>query len=161
MKTLTHLNSEHEVNMVDVSAKVSSARVATAVGRIVMNKDAFMAVEEASSKKGDVLITAKIAGIQGAKLCAQLVPLCHPLALQKIDVQINPIPEKCTWEVLCTCKVNGNTGVEMEALTGVQITLLTIFDMVKALDPNMLIEGVKVLHKSGGKNGHWQHGELI
>lgn len=156
MSELTHLNANHEINMVDVSNKPLSARSATATGRISMNTSAFTTVLDATSKKGDVLTTAKIAGIQGAKQCAQLIPLCHPLALQKVDVMIEPQLDTQSWHVTCTCKVLGNTGVEIEALTGVQVALLTMFDMVKALDPNMTIGDVKVIQKTGGKSGHWE-----
>ena len=145
--------------MVDVSDKSESTRVAVAEGYLYLNEAALSEVVSANNKKGDVLTIAKIAGIQAAKQTANLIPLCHPLALTKVDVQVEIQAPKQRIRVEAMCKLVGKTGVEMEALTAVQVTTLTLFDMCKAVDPAMRIEGVKVLTKTGGKTGDWQHPE--
>lgn len=155
--SLTHLNAQSEVNMVDVSDKSSTLRTATAEGFIYLNAQALEDVMQANHRKGDVLTIAKIAGIQGAKQCASLIPLCHPLALSKVEVNITCEPEQGRIKVDSLCKLQGVTGVEMEALTAVNIALLTLFDMVKAADPAMVMRDIKVISKTGGKTGAWRH----
>ena len=152
----SHLNAAGEANMVDVSEKAVTVREATAQGKISMNEAAFSAIQNEQVAKGDVYAVARIAGIQGAKRCADLIPLCHPLALSKVDIAFSVDEQNRAIYVNCYCKLSGKTGVEMEALTGVNIALLTLFDMCKALDPAMVISNVKVLDKKGGKTGHWQ-----
>lgn len=157
MNQLSHLNEQHEVNMVDVAGKDTTVRIATAEGYINMCSDALQQVELANNKKGDVLTIAKIAGIQAAKRCSDLIPLCHPLALSKVDVQTELQLDQGRIRVQAMCKLEGKTGVEMEALTAVNVALLTLFDMCKAADPAMTMSGIKVLRKQGGKTGDWQH----
>lgn len=156
---LTHLNPQAEVNMVDVSTKSSTLRTATAEGFLYLNANALEDVMQANHRKGDVLTIAKIAGIQGAKQCANLIPLCHPLALSKVEVNITYEPEQGRIKVESLCKLQGVTGVEMEALTAVNVALLTLFDMVKAADPEMVMRDIKVLTKTGGKTGAWRHSQ--
>lgn len=153
---LTHLNQKGEANMVDVTKKAITARTATAQGFISMNKTAFDLITKGEHKKGDVFAVARIAGIQAAKQCSNLIPLCHPLMLSKvqIDFEINEVDRQV--KVIGLCKLSGQTGVEMEALTAVSVTCLTLFDMCKAVDPAMEIHGIKVLTKQGGKSGNWQ-----
>lgn len=155
MSQFSHLNQQGEANMVDVSAKNVSARQATAHGFLYVSNAVIEAISESRIAKGDVFAVARVAGIQGAKRTSDLIPLCHPLALAKVDIQFNVEPAKQRIEARCMCKLSGQTGVEMEALTGVNIALLTLFDMCKALDPAMRIDGVCVLDKQGGKTGHW------
>ena len=157
MSGLTHLDEHGSARMVDVGAKAETARSATATGRIAMNAAALAAIRDGTVPKGDVLAAARIAGIMAAKQTASLIPLCHPLALSKVDIEFQVEPENGRIKATCFCKLSGKTGVEMEALTGVNIALLTLFDMCKAIDPAMHIEGVKVLEKVGGKTGHWQN----
>jgi cyclic pyranopterin phosphate synthase len=156
MGRLTHVDESGRAVMVDVGDKERTSRSATAEGFIFMNKATFDAVIEQTNKKGDVIATAKIAGIMAAKKCADLIPLCHPLMLTKVAVEIIPRPEDCSLYVTAMCKVGGQTGVEMEALTAVNVTLLTLFDMCKASDPEMHFERIRVIEKIGGKSGHWQ-----
>lgn len=159
MTKLTHLDANNEANMVDVSEKSDSTRIAVAEGYIYLSEQALEQVVQANNKKGDVLTIAKIAGIQAAKQTSQLIPLCHPLALTKVDVQLQIQPNHGRIRVEAMCKLVGKTGVEMEALTAAQVTTLTLFDMCKAVDPAMRIEGIKVLSKQGGKTGDWRHPE--
>ena len=156
MGQFSHLNQQGEANMVDVSAKPVTTREATAEGFLVASHEVIEAISEARIAKGDVFAVARIAGIQGAKRCSDLIPLCHPLALSKVDVKFEIQTAQSRIKVQCWCKLNGQTGVEMEALTGVNIALLTLFDMCKALDPGMRIEDVCVTDKQGGKTGHWR-----
>lgn len=156
MGQFSHLNQQGEANMVDVSGKPVTTREATAEGFLVASREVIEAISEARIAKGDVFAVARIAGIQGAKRCSDLIPLCHPLALSKVDVQFEIEAAQSRIKVQCWCKLNGQTGVEMEALTGVNIALLTLFDMCKALDPGMRIEHVCVTDKQGGKTGHWR-----
>jgi cyclic pyranopterin phosphate synthase len=142
--------------MVDVSAKPATERVATAEGKVVMSKATLDLVLSGDAKKGDVLGTARIAGIQAAKRTHELIPLCHPLAISKIEVDITPDQKLPGLVVRATVKVTGQTGVEMEALTAVSVACLTIYDMVKAVERGMRIEGVRLLEKSGGASGQWQ-----
>jgi len=157
MSTFSHLNTGGEANMVDVSEKATIVRQATAEGYLYTNASVLTQISDAKIAKGDVFAVARVAGIQGAKRCADLIPLCHPLALSKVDIGFQVEPENGRIKATCFCKLSGKTGVEMEALTGVNIALLTLFDMCKAIDPAMHIEGVKVLEKVGGKTGHWQN----
>jgi cyclic pyranopterin monophosphate synthase len=153
--SLTHFDAEGHAHMVDVSAKGETHRVARAAGAIRMRPETLMLIESGSAKKGDVVGVARIAAIQGAKRTAELVPLCHPVAITRIAVEFELVRE--TSEVRCTAQVEcfGRTGVEMEALTAVQIGLLTIYDMCKAVDRGMVIGDVRVLEKRGGNSGEW------
>lgn len=156
MATFSHLNAGGEANMVDVSDKAVTVREATAQGYLYTSPEVIAQISNATIAKGDVFAVARIAGIQGAKRCADLIPLCHPLALSKVDVNFAIEPENNRIKTTCFCKLSGKTGVEMEALTGVNVALLTLFDMCKAIDPGMRLEGIQVLDKKGGKTGHWQ-----
>lgn len=155
-KHLTHLAATGEAHMVDVSAKPATERIATAEGKVVMSKATLDLVLSGDAKKGDVLGTARIAGIQAAKRTHELIPLCHPLAISKIEVDIAPDQKLPGLVVRATVKVTGQTGVEMEALTAVSVACLTIYDMVKAVERGMRIEAVRLLEKSGGASGQWQ-----
>ena len=152
---LTHFDAEGQAHMVDISAKEQTHRVARAGGAIRMRPETLMLIESGSAKKGDVIGVARIAAIQGAKRTAELVPLCHPIAITRIAVEFEIVREAN--EVRCTAQVEtlGRTGVEMEALTAVQIGLLTVYDMCKAVDRGMVIGDVRVLEKRGGKSGDW------
>jgi len=153
----THLNTSGEANMVDVSNKSDTARVAIAQARILLGEAVLKKVRDQSIAKGDLLATARIAGIQAAKKCSDLIPLCHPLSLSKVVIDIEEFVEnkKFGLSIIATCKTNGKTGVEMEALTAASIAALTIYDMCKALDKGLVIESVQLLEKQGGKSGHW------
>ena len=153
MSELTHFDAQGQAHMVDVSAKPATTRVAVAQGRIVMRPETLALIASGQAGKGDVLGVARIAAIQGAKRTADLIPLCHPLALSKVAVELVPSPPA----VICRATVHtvGPTGVEMEALTAVQIGLLTIYDMCKAADKGMVMTDVGLLEKQGGKSGHW------
>lgn len=153
MTKLTHLDESGAAHMVDVSAKVETVREAVAEGRISMAAAALSAIREGTAKKGDVLATARIAGIMAAKKTSELIPLCHPLLLAKITVDF--AFEDGGIRVTSTVRLGGQTGVEMEALTATSIALLTVYDMAKALDKAMIISGVRLLSKSGGKSGDW------
>jgi cyclic pyranopterin monophosphate synthase len=153
---LTHLAKGGEAHMVDVSAKASTERVAVAQGRVVMAASTLELVLKGNAKKGDVLGTARIAGIMAAKRTHELIPLCHPLAISKIAVDIEPDMKLPGLAVRATVKVIGPTGVEMEALTAVSVTCLTIYDMVKAVERSMRIEGIRLIEKSGGKSGRYR-----
>jgi cyclic pyranopterin phosphate synthase len=153
--TLTHLDNKGNVQMVDVSNKAVTAREAKAEGFISMQPETLAMIIEGTHKKGDVLATARIAGIQAAKKTWELIPMCHPLMLTSIKVDIIPI-SNTVLKIEASCKVNERTGVEMEALTTVSISALTIYDMCKAVDKTMAIFDIQVLEKKGGKSGHWQ-----
>lgn len=155
MTQLTHINEQGQANMVDVTDKRVSVREAIAEGYITMFADTLSAVINNEHKKGDVIATARLAGIQAAKKCSDLIPLCHPLALTKVDVTFDLDRENNRIKVSSFCKLAGQTGVEMEALTAVSVALLTLFDMCKAMDPLMEISDIKVLHKKGGESGFW------
>ena len=152
---LTHFDAAGQAHMVDVGAKNETHRVAVASGTIRMKPETLAIIQSGTAKKGDVLGIARIAAIMGAKRTSDLIPLCHPLALTRVAVDFNIVPEQ--FSVTCTAQVEtyGKTGVEMEALTAVQIGLLTIYDMCKAVDRGMVMTEVKVLEKSGGKSGDW------
>ena len=153
---LTHFDAQGQAHMVDVGAKAATHRVAVASGRIQMLPSTLALVQAGTAKKGDVLGIARIAGIQGAKRTADLIPLCHPLALTRVAVEFEVL-EGSIPTIVCnaTAETVGPTGVEMEALTAVQVALLTIYDMCKAADRGMTITDVKLLEKQGGKSGHW------
>jgi len=157
MSELTHFDAQGQAHMVDVGGKSSTHRVAVASGRIDMLPATLALVEAGNAKKGDVLGIARIAGIQGAKRTSDLIPLCHPLALTRVAVTFDVVPftGECSAHVVCTAtaEVVGPTGVEMEALTAVQVALLTIYDMCKAVDRGMTINSVRLLEKHGGKSG--------
>ena len=142
--------------MVDVGNKAITQRLAVAEGRIQMQADTLALILQGEAKKGDVLGVARIAGIMAAKKTAELIPLCHPLALSKVSIELSPEPDTSSVHCLATVQTSGQTGVEMEALTAVQITLLTIYDMCKAVDKGMTMQDIRLLEKSGGKSGHWQ-----
>jgi len=153
---LTHINRQGDANMVDVSDKAITSRAALAEGFVCMSEQTLELIERGEHQKGDVFAVARIAGIQGAKQCSQLIPLCHPLALTKVSIDLSIDKERRRVRITCLCKLDGKTGVEMEALTGVSVACLTLFDMCKAVDPLMVIEGIKVIKKEGGKHGSWQ-----
>jgi cyclic pyranopterin monophosphate synthase len=155
-RKLTHLSATGEARMVDVSAKIATERVARAEGRVVMAKHTLDRVLRGDAKKGDVLGAARIAGIMAAKKTHELIPLCHPLPVSKIDVDIVADEALPGLIVRATVKVLGQTGVEMEALTAVAVACLTIYDMVKALERTMHIEGIRLLEKRGGQSGHYR-----
>lgn len=159
MSKLTHLDSKGNAKMVDVGEKQSTHRVATASGRVRMNSETLALIAAGGHKKGDVIAIARIAAIQAAKSCSQLIPLCHPLMLTSIDVELELDAQQDSVLINATCKVNGQTGVEMEALTAVSVAALTIYDMCKAVDKNMVIESIRLDEKSGGKSGHYQRSE--
>lgn len=149
----THIDHQGNAVMVDVSQKAVTVRTASACGRIRMSRECYQAVEAGTAKKGDVLGTAQIAGIMGAKQTADLIPLCHRLNLSKASVSFRLLPELPGVEAVCTVKCTGQTGVEMEALTGVNTALLTIYDMCKAIDKRMIMENIHLVEKHGGKSG--------
>ncbi|QEY15416.1 cyclic pyranopterin monophosphate synthase MoaC [Cellvibrio sp. KY-GH-1] len=154
--TLTHIDSHGHASMVDVSEKTPSVREARAFARVVMTPDTLEQIKHNSLKKGDVLAVARIAGIQAAKKCSDLIPLCHPLALSKVAVDFVLDESNSAVEITSYCKLTGQTGVEMEALTAASVAALTIYDMCKAVDMGMVIERVCLLEKSGGRRGHYQ-----
>ena len=158
-KKLTHFNESGESHMVDVHEKADTYRVAKAEGTIFVNEDAFAAISQGTAKKGDVLGIARIAGIMGAKNNASLIPLCHPIAMTKCDVDFELNEEKKSIKAVCTTACFGKTGVEMEALTGVQVTLLTIYDMCKAIDKHMVMSEIHLIEKTGGKSGDFRFEE--
>lgn len=155
MSELTHLNQQGEANMVDVSAKETTVRIARAQAIVTMSEQTLTLISEGKHAKGDVFAVARIAGIQGAKQCSNLIPLCHPLMLTKVQVDFEILKDSNQVRIATMCKLAGQTGVEMEALTAASITALTLFDMCKAVDPAMIISDIKVLEKQGGKSGHW------
>ncbi len=153
---LTHLGARGEAHMVDVSAKAATVREARAEGRVLMQASTLDIVRKGDAKKGDVLGTARIAGIMAAKRTHELIPLCHPLAISQVEVDIKPDAKLPGIEVKARVKVAGPTGVEMEALTAVAVACLTIYDMVKALERGMRIEGIRLVEKRGGRSGHYR-----
>ena len=153
MTGLTHLNADGAAHMVDVGGKPATLREAVATGRVLMSKAALAAIRDGSGPKGDALATARIAGIMAAKRTGDLIPLCHPLALDRVAVDF--AFEGGAIRVTATASLTGKTGVEMEALTSATVALLTLYDMAKALDKRMVIEDVKLLKKRGGKTGDW------
>ena len=155
-KKLSHIGKGGEAHMVDVSAKPATARVAIAEGRVLMQATTLDIVRKGDAKKGDVLGAARIAGIMAAKRTHDLIPLCHPLSITKAEVDIRPDAALPGLEVTARVKVAGKTGVEMEALTAVAVACLTIYDMVKAVDRGMRIEGIRLIEKRGGRSGHFR-----
>jgi cyclic pyranopterin monophosphate synthase len=153
---LTHLGARGEARMVDVSAKAATERVAVAEGRVTMRAETLDLVLTGNAKKGDVLGVARIAGIMAAKKTHELIPLCHPLAVSKVEIDIEPDRALPGLTVRATVKVTGQTGVEMEALTAVSVACLTVYDMVKSVERGMRIEGIRVLEKRGGKSGTYR-----
>lgn len=158
-KHLTHLDKDGSARMVDVSDKATTVRQATARARVSMESETLSLIIKGQHKKGDVLSVAKIAGIQAAKKCSDLIPLCHPLALSAIDVNFVIHPERNQVEIRTLCRLTGQTGVEMEALTAASVAALTIYDMCKAVDRGMTIGDIELLTKSGGQSGEWQREE--
>ena len=153
---LTHIDARGQARMVDVSAKSATERLAVAEGKVIMRKETLDLVLAGNAMKGDVLGAARLAGIMAAKRTHGLIPLCHPLPITKVEIDINPEHSLPGFLVQATVKVTGQTGVEMEALTAVSIACLTIYDMVKAVERGMRIEGIRLLHKSGGKSGDYR-----
>ena len=156
---LTHIDAKGEARMVDVSEKPSTERIAVAEGRVLMSQATLALIETGQAKKGDVLATARIAGIMAAKRTSELIPLCHPLALSKVTIDITTDAKLPGCLVRATVKVTGPTGVEMEALTAVSVACLTIYDMIKAVERGVRIDGIHLIEKIGGKSGHYRTSE--
>jgi len=154
--SFSHLNKKGWAHMVDVSPKPMTQREAIASGRVIIGPDAFNLLIDSKTSKGDVLAVARIAGIMAAKKVETLIPLCHPLTLQQVEIDFIPNPEKNAIEILARAKAKGATGVEMEALTAVSVAALTIYDMCKSAEKNITIEKVQLDYKSGGKSGTWK-----
>ena len=159
MSKLTHFNESGEAHMVDVGGKQVTARRAVVRGRIRMQPETLELIKQGKHKKGDVLGIARTAGIMATKRTADLIPLCHPLALTHVSVDFDIDDDQNSIQCTVATETNGQTGVEMEALTGAQVALLTIYDMCKAVDRGMVIGDIRLLEKSGGKSGHWQAGD--
>lgn len=155
MRKLTHLNEQGEAHMVDVGGKSITTREGTAEATVRMQPETLELIQSGGHKKGDVLAVARIAGIQAAKKCSDLIPLCHPLMLTKVSVEFEMQPDINSIRISATCGLDGKTGVEMEALTAASVAALTIYDMCKAVDKGMVIEQTRLLEKAGGKSGHW------
>jgi cyclic pyranopterin phosphate synthase len=155
-KKLSHIGTRGEAHMVDVSTKPATERVAVAEGRVLMTAKTLNIVRQGDAEKGDVLGSARIAGIMAAKRTHELIPLCHPLLLSQVEVDIVPDAKLPGVRVIARVKVSGQTGVEMEALTAVAVACLTIYDMVKAVERGMRIEGIRLVEKSGGRSGHFR-----
>ena len=155
---LTHLNKAGEAHMVDVGAKDATHRVAVAEGRIRMRPETLTLIVEGAHKKGDVLSVARVAGIMGAKRTGDLIPLCHPLSLTSIEIDLQTLPEEHCVHCRATVETRDRTGVEMEALMAVEIALLTVYDMCKAVDRGMTLTDVRLIRKAGGRSGTWERG---
>ncbi len=155
MTQFTHINANGEANMVDVSGKQETVREARAEAFVTMSAQTLEMIISGQHHKGDVFATARIAGIQAAKRTWELIPLCHPLLLSKVEVNLEALPEKNQVRIESLCKLTGKTGVEMEALTAATVAALTIYDMCKAVQKDMVISNVRLLEKSGGKSGHF------
>jgi cyclic pyranopterin monophosphate synthase len=156
MSRLTHFDAAGNAVMVDVGGKPVSERTATASGRVLMQPETLALIEHGGVKKGDVLTVAQLAGIMGAKRTPELIPLCHPLPLSSVTVQLAPCAEPPSIEISATCRLAGRTGVEMEALTAVAVAALTVYDMCKAVDRGMRITDIRLRHKAGGKSGSYE-----
>lgn len=156
MSGFTHFDAEGKAVMVDVSDKAETERKATATGSIYMQPETLALILQGGVKKGDVLSVARLAGIMGAKRTPDLIPLCHPLALTSVKVELTADPARNAVDIEATCKLNGRTGVEMEALTAVSVAALTVYDMCKAVDRGMRIGDIRLVHKSGGKSGTYE-----
>ncbi|MBV9199281.1 MAG: cyclic pyranopterin monophosphate synthase MoaC, partial [Alphaproteobacteria bacterium] len=152
----THLDAEGRARMVDVSDKHETDRVAVAGARVMMRPETLERIRSGDVAKGDVLAVARLAGIMAAKRTAELIPLCHPLALTSVKVDLECVPERSAVEITATCRLRGRTGVEMEALTAASIAALTVYDMCKAVDRGMVVTDLRLLRKSGGKSGNWE-----
>ncbi|MGJ5672938.1 MAG: cyclic pyranopterin monophosphate synthase MoaC [Nostochopsis sp.] len=152
---LTHLDHQGQAQMVDVSEKPSTVRQATAAARVRMSSTTFAAIQAGNAPKGDVLATARLAGIMAAKQTASLIPLCHPLPLHKVEVLITPEPQLPGYQIQATVKTKAETGVEMEAMTAVSVAALTLYDMAKALEKSIQIESIQLISKTGGKSGDY------
>ena len=159
MSKLTHIDASGTATMVDVGDKPETLREARAEAWVRMAAETLHLIESGGHKKGDVIAVARVAGIQAAKRCAELIPLCHPLLLSGIDVDITLDTDSNRVHITTACRLKGQTGVEMEALTAASVAALTIYDMCKAVDRGMVIEGVRLLHKSGGRSGEWNAGD--
>lgn len=155
MSGLTHIDAEGNAVMVDVGEKAATTRTATAEGRIRMQAATLERIAQGTIQKGDVLTIAQLAGIMGAKRTPDLIPLCHPLILNSVKVLLEPEPDPPAIRITATCKLEGRTGVEMEALTAVSVAALTVYDMVKAIDRSMVIEAIRLVHKTGGRSGDY------
>ena len=154
-KAFTHLDADGKAQMVNVGGKASTERVARAQARVFMSAETLAMIDDGSHKKGDVLSVARIAGIQAAKQCSHLIPLCHPLMLTSVTVDLALDAESSCVTIEATCRLSGQTGVEMEALTAASVSALTVYDMCKAVDKEMVINDVTLLEKSGGRSGHY------
>jgi len=159
MSRLSHLDAQGNARMVNVSDKPDTLREARAEAFVRMQPETLQMIGSGGHKKGDVLTVARVAGIQAAKRCAELIPLCHPLMLTAIDVDISLDRDTSRVHIVTRCELTGATGVEMEALTAASVSALTIYDMCKAVDRGMVIEGLRLLHKSGGRSGEWNAAE--
>jgi len=155
MSEFTHIDAKGQARMVDVSEKEVSFREARAEGRVVMNPETLSLIVKGGHKKGDVIATARIAGIMAAKRTSDLIPMCHPLMLSSVKVELTPNEADSCVDITAVCKLSGQTGVEMEALTAVSVAGLTLYDMCKAVDKGMIIDQVRLMEKKGGKSGHW------
>ena len=155
MADFTHFDSSGRSHMVDITAKSDTVRRATATGRVLVNAETFRLIQTGGMKKGDVLGTAQIAGIMGAKRTPDIIPMCHPILLKGVDVAFSLNEADLAVEITATARCNGATGVEMEALTAVTVAALTVYDMCKAVQKDMTIEGIRLLRKSGGKSGDY------
>ena len=153
---LTHFDGQGQAHMVDVSEKPVTDRLAVAVGAVRMTVETLQLITEGRAKKGDVLSVARLAGIMAAKKTADLIPLCHPLPITKVSVELTPDPALPGVRIEATVKTSGQTGVEMEALTAVSVAALTVYDMVKAVEKSMVIEGIRLILKDGGKSGRYE-----
>lgn len=156
MSSLTHLDAKGQARMVDVGDKALSQRSATAEAWVDMQPATLAMITDGTHRKGDVFAVARIAGIQAAKKCSDLIPLCHPLMLSSVKVELVPVECQSSVHITATCTLTGQTGVEMEALTAVSVAALTLYDMCKAVDRGMVIRQVQLVDKQGGKSGHWQ-----
>jgi cyclic pyranopterin monophosphate synthase len=155
MTDLTHFNKQGEAHMVDIGDKLITKRKAVTFGKITMLKKTFDLIISNEHKKGDVLAISRVAGIMASKQTSNLIPLCHPLSITHVSIDFTPVADDNAIHCFCTVETDGKTGVEMEALTATQVSLLTIYDMCKAVDRGMVISDIKLLEKSGGKSGHW------
>ena len=155
MSEFTHIDANGQARMVDVSEKEVTFREARAEGRVRMNPETLSLIINGGHKKGDVIATARIAGIMAAKRTSDLIPMCHPLMLSSVKVELTPNEAESCVDITAVCKLSGQTGVEMEALTAVSVAGLTLYDMCKAVDKGMIIDQVRLMEKKGGKSGHW------
>jgi cyclic pyranopterin monophosphate synthase len=156
LSEFTHLDAQGRARMVDVSEKDETDRIAVAGARVVMRPQTLERIRAGDVAKGDVLAVARLAGIMAAKRTAELIPLCHPLALTSVELDLECVPERNAVEITATCRLRGRTGVEMEALTAASVAALTVYDMCKAVDRGMTVTDIKLLRKSGGRSGDWE-----